>query len=383
MKLEFFTNMMEENLIPDIFGAVHYLGHRYENPEHQNSRRQFNYYSFRLVPGYMELDMVPSDSNFKKVIPQINWGYAINLSDISSIDTYLEKQFKSKYRSIIRRYVNRLEHCFDISYQLYYGEIDPEVYHSIMDSLRGMITERFGQRQEIHKDLKRWDILVEETFKKISKKRASLFVIYDRKHPIQISLNYHFDKILFSAISSYDVSYSKFGLGHVEIYKQLQWCISNNLCLYEMGVGGMDYKRRWSNTIYQYQHYVVYPKKRFVAKLLASAEIKRVALKEYLKSKKVNELVARTKAVLMPKQDSKTVAMPSYQFSNIALHRAPTDSQLIDVSLKENGFLKKYLYDFLYLNVEHVSDVSIFASAENEGYIFTGKSCSQLLAPTK
>src|SRR5690606_41905928 len=58
-------------------------------------------------------------------------------------------------------------------------------------------------------------------------KRASFFVIYDGDHPIEISLNYHLNDVLFSSISSFDIDYAKFGLGHIEIHKQLEWCLEH------------------------------------------------------------------------------------------------------------------------------------------------------------
>ena len=272
--------------MPTVFKSLNYFENEVQNNRPNPEVKERSFYSLRLVPEYIKPRTIPTPTFKSKTIKQINWGYSIRLDSTNTIDGYLESQFKSKYRSIIRRYVKRLEHCFPIRYELFYGSVEKDTYHFLMDSLHQMITNRFGQRKETHKEFHRWESLVQETFKRILGREASLFVIYDGAHPIQISLNYHFDKILFSAISSYDINYAKFGLGHVEIYKQLQWCIDNDHCLYEMGVGGMDYKRRWSNNIYQYEHLVIYPKNKPVTKFFALIEINRIKTKEYLKSKK-------------------------------------------------------------------------------------------------
>src|SRR5690606_2153163 len=76
----------------------------------------------------------------------------------------------------------------------------------------------------------------------------------------------------------------------VEIYKQLEWCLEHGYTRFEMGVGGMDYKRRWSNSIYQFQHWILISNKNTVAKCFGFAAYWTVLLKEYLKSKKLNDI---------------------------------------------------------------------------------------------
>ncbi|AKA36060.1 GNAT family N-acetyltransferase [Flagellimonas lutaonensis] len=379
--LDFFGAAMENGEIPSIIQSIGYFGKTIQNDNISHSTEKvINCYSLRLVPEYMQLQIVSERLLATQVVKQFNWGYSIHLDNIASIDEYLKRQFKSKYRSIIRRYVNRLEHCFPIKYKLFYGEIDEKTYRFIMGSLHQMIIARFGQRKETHKEFHRWETLVNETRPKILNKQASLFVIYDGEHPIQISLNYHFDKILFSAISSYDINYAKFGLGHVEIYKQLQWCIENDHCVYEMGVGGMDYKRRWSNNIYQYQHHIVYRKNKPLTRLLANIEIVRISAKEYLKSKNVNELVYKLKDFIIKKKNDRGHSPQKVSITEVDVSVSITGYHTLELPKSKNHFLKKYMCDFLYSKVEQYSDVAILQSKKNQNiYLFKGKSNAQQL----
>lgn len=379
-KIEFFNDLLEENRIPDIFSSINYLGNKFENSFVSNFQKKPEYYSLRLVPEYFSLQLGETTAYHRKVIKQINWGYSIYLKDVTSIDEYLQSQFKSKYRSIIRRYVNRLEHCFSIKYKLFYGEVDRATYDLIMERLHQMIVSRFGQRQETHKDVHRWKVLVAEAYSKIINKQASLFVIYNQKDPIQISLNYHFDTILFSAISSYDIDYAKFGLGHVEIYKQLQWCIDNNHNVYEMGVGGMDYKRRWSNNIYQYEHHIVYPKNGPMVGLAAKLELFRIRTKEYLKSKKVNEALNALKNRFSKKDRFFEDSTINFHIQDIAPPEITEDFQTIDISAKEHGFLKKPIYDFLYSTMARIDQIKVFRPTKQKNrYVFIGNSSAREL----
>ena len=209
-------------------------------------------------------------------------GYAISLGKDMNPDQYVKQQFGSNAKTI-RRYVNRLEACFNVSYKMFYGEIEYNTYMFIMTSLRSMLVKRFAQRNTTNSELQIWDEVVNDSYAQILEKKASLFVIYNESTPIEISLNYHFYKILFISTSSYDIDYAKFGLGHVEIYKQIEWCLANGVQIFEMGDGELDYKRRWSNAIYNFEHHVIYPKNSLVKKGMAQLEIGKIKFREYLK----------------------------------------------------------------------------------------------------
>lgn len=305
-------------------------------------------YSLRLMPAYLQFVNIPNEYNLKRV-PQFNWGHSIDLKGFTSVDAYMESQFKSKTRSIIKRYIKRLEKCFPISYRYYFGEMEHGEYIRIFEALEQMILDRFEQREETHKEMWRWRALKDVAYHLILSKKASFFVIFDGNTPIEISLNYHLEGVLFSSISSFDIDYHKFGLGHVEIYKQLEWCLQNGYSRFEMGVGGMDYKRRWSNHIYQFDHCILIPKKTSFSKLAGTMEYWRIVVKEYLKSKKINEL----KETLFHKVNVKKGlnGTGEEQFAHTLLEHPPKNVELLPCTFYEplpNG-LKKALYDILYL----------------------------------
>lgn len=336
-------------------------------------------FSCRLIPSYFIIDQAKSSYNIKTV-DQHNWGYSIDLSNCSSIDDYLSSQFKSKPRSIIRRYVNRLEACFPISYKLYHGELEKEIYNAVFDALRDMIKKRFQEREETHKEMWRWEALKQNTYQQILNKQASLFVIYDESKPIEISLNYHLGPVLFSSVSSYDLDYGKFGLGHVEIYKQLEWCLSNGYKLFEMGVGGMDYKRKWSNHIYQFSHWIITPKENLFLGLVSKIELWKVRLKEYLKSKKVNELrdrvielinFGKTKKIVLDEVDFSTEAVNGHTNLQMLMLLTPKEVEQIEG-------LRKAINDFLYTNTLAYSKIKVYKDNSNSrcfliGYNYKGK----------
>lgn len=379
-KIGLLLTIFRENLIPDIFS---HLGKFDETPEEAGKTLELlecpgeAVCSFRLVPAY--LSMVLRDPGLTVVrIPHQNWGYSIDLRGCNTVDDYLEKQFNSKYRSIIRRYVSRLEACFDTEYKLYQEEISEEYYLSLMHALKTMIDRRFVQRNESHKEQNIWDDILNNSYSLIQKKKASLFVIYADREPIEISLNYHFNGVLFSSISSYDIDYAKFGLGHVEIYQQLKWCLDNGYQLFEMGVGGMDYKRRWSNNIYQFEHLVIF-KNRWPQTAIANLEIGKIRVREYLKSKKVNELLVRGKnRIAAPKKVSPENEGPTIK--KVDIESPSGDWNDVDRTSEEYLNLRGHVFDFLYSNVEQKKDIVVLRSGVNRSqYMIKGKKNAQEL----
>ena len=366
-KINLFQSLYERNPLPKNLADASVMGSSLKAGEYgelEATQDGKGVLSLRLVPDYFKPSNDLKD-HVVKVVPQYNWGYSIDLRGCSSIDDYLESQYKSKTRSIIRRYVRRLEACFPINYALYHGELEYETYEKVFHALHSMIRARFGQKKETHKELWRWEGLQKVTFHQILKKQASLFVIYDDEKPIEISLNYHAGPVLFSSISSYDMDYAKFGLGHVEIYKQLEWCISNGYTLFEMGVGGMDYKRKWSNHIYRFNHWILIPKKSFGPQLIGQVEHAKITLKEYLKSKKINELRDKMMQQLSSKKED---SFPENNFVVETMNKTPEATLIIwdDTEPYPMG-LNRAVNDVLYQQETSRKHLSVYKTDPKSG----------------
>ncbi|WP_303317701.1 GNAT family N-acetyltransferase [Flavivirga abyssicola] len=367
-KIVIFPLLFRTPEINHLYKSIEYFGLNILNKNSEVLKNSI--FTFRLVPEYFKFNL--RDTTFRsKTIPQYNWGYSILLNTSDSIDAYMQRHFNSKKRNILTRYVKRLELCFNIKYSMFYGAISSTDYNFIMQSLHNMIVNRFKERNETHKNLFEWQALVENTYQKILNKEASLFVIYNEDEPIEVSLNYHFDKVLFSYISSFNINYSKFGLGHIEIYKQIEWCANNAYKLFEMGVGGMDYKRRWSNNVYRYNHHVVYKNSSFQAKFQAQLIMMKIRIKEFLKSKGLNEIYPKINRFFTKKQDKQ---------SNIALSKIKVINDLDMANLEEiqqnkldeKDFLQKYIYDFLYTTTGHINDVKIYKYTTERSFLIKG-----------
>lgn len=58
-------------------------------------------------------------------------------------------------------------------------------------------------------------------------------------------------------------------MGHILIYKQLEWALKNNYLLFDMGMGAMRYKDEWCNYTYRFNTWIIYRKSSMTARVYA------------------------------------------------------------------------------------------------------------------
>jgi hypothetical protein len=192
--------------------------------------------------------------------------------DFREYDTeqeFLRFQLGKKVYKNLRQDVQRLERNHDIRFETYFGALNEAKYKTLMETLKGFISVRFKGKISKHVALNRWGFYMDTVYEMILAKKASLFVIYELEKPIAISLHYHFKKILFTSIISFNANFHKYSLGRQMFVKQIAWCYNNNYQLLDMGWGSYDYKMKFSNAVYRYQTHVLYPKKSFRKKIIA------------------------------------------------------------------------------------------------------------------
>tara|TARA_R110002049_G_scaffold299634_1_gene489966 strand:+ start:11072 stop:12439 length:1368 start_codon:yes stop_codon:yes gene_type:complete len=337
--------------------------------------------SIKYIPGYLYATYRGEATSSTKVIRCIQEkGYAIDLEGVNQVESYIKKQF-NRHSKNIKRSISKLDTCFNIRYSMYYGEIDKDLFDDLMQRLHQMIVQRFMQRNETSESIVNWSERCKRAYPLIKEKRACLFVIYDDKKPISISLNYNFNLIHFNYISSYDIDYAKFGLGHINIYKQLEWCIANHFNIFEMGWGTLDYKCRWSNNIYKFEHHLVFSKKSIPTIVYAYYTAVKIKVKSYLVSKNVHVYTRNIKNYLRFKNKQKKEL--SYTTESIEKIYSPAEITKIDHNLEAYSFLRKIVYDFLYSNTLHETKVTVYKIDNELSYILDGGKSKQKVVLNK
>ena len=240
------------------------------------------------VLSYLQEEQDLKNSRIKvKTIPQYKGLYA-NLSEVKSIDEVLVSCFSSKSRSRFRGRIRQIEANFDISQEVYFGEIDKDDYLKKMDVLKSFIISRFEQRNEHNSVVPLWEFYVDLIYPLILEKKVVFNVINDGDTPIAMSINFVYDDMVAIAIRSFDISHYKYNIGNLEIYKLIEWCIDNGISILDFSKGKADYKDRWSDTLYAFECHVIYDSKSLISILTANSISSFYRTKQYLRDKNIN-----------------------------------------------------------------------------------------------
>ncbi len=326
---------------------------------------------FKNIPTYLRVAYLNKDSKLHS-ITTVN-GYAIDLQGVTAVNQYMGKQFSKKARGNILRGVRRLEDAFSIRYERYYGAIDKQQCQELLAMLKDMIISRFEERNETSHTLREWEGIRTTLYTLILEKKASLFVIYQEDRPIAISVAYHYGSLFFYFIAAFDITYSKFSMGNIMLFKQLEWSIANGYDFFEMAWGDLDYKRRWSNRVQPLENIYILPKKAVGTYIGLLYEMNKSRLITFLINRKVNVYYRQLKNKILGKESS---------FVPIVYHLIDTDqlpkdaiTGRIDVDLPEFSHLKTILNDFLYTTQEPYENTLIVKYGSD--YYIQGKNSTK------
>tara|TARA_R110000868_G_scaffold296045_1_gene556324 strand:- start:826 stop:1995 length:1170 start_codon:yes stop_codon:yes gene_type:complete len=370
-KKDFYDSLTSKNEVLNTYNKLTLIPSKNNVFYNANTTEQINskhVLSAKLFPCYLQPEFNTTEYEGLKKLPlnKIN-GFAIQIDKSSDIETFMKVNYSKNFRGNIKRAVSRFEICFKVAYEMNYGSITESKYNSLMASLHGMLRERFTQRNDKNKVLNNWDYYLQSSFKLINEKKASLFVIYQNQIPVSICLNHHFNKILFISIPSYDINFSKFSLGNISIFKMLEWGHENNYILLDMAYGELDYKRRWSNYLYTFEHHIFYSQNKPIHSTVVFIEASIIKLKNYLKNINLDDLITKIKNKLKKTFSPAPLELEydivfSENISIQNLKRIQQDS--LDFSI-----IQKPVYDFLYREKIPMEIIEIFEIKKGKEYL--------------
>lgn len=231
------------------------------------------FFMIKDVPDYLKFSYtIPQNLQMIRV-PQYH-GYLVNLKGYTKIEDFLKDQLSKRNIKNLYSKKRKLDGLGDIEYKVLTGPLEESVYSGIFTDFKQLVVDRFDQKKILNRDLFHWQELYDHCHLRLVNKKALLFVIYKANKPICIALNYVLDHSMFSHIQTYDVTYSKYNLGDINMLFQLEWCLTNNIPIFDVSKGSNPYKEKWCNHRYQLHYEIIYPKGSallaFKAKLLSS-----------------------------------------------------------------------------------------------------------------
>lgn len=372
---QFLWDFLKKEMIPNCIESVELNGFSFINKNSTVDNHDNIYLTIiSLAPNYLKLNFSNKEPYLEKKIDNIHLdGCGIIINEKETLESYLQNILSTQTRKNVKRFWNRLNQSFNIEIIYYFGHISEETCAFLLSKLHNMVNKRFGNKKNINSFIFNWENNTKNVFSSINNKNASLFVIYSDGIPINITLNYHsHNAILYAECNGYDQDYYKFGLGHIDNYILLKWCIDNNYKYLDLGNGMMDYKRKWSNSFYKIQYIVHFNNKNAVSKTLASIEIFKIKTKNFFKKIKLDIFIIHLKYFLKSPKKGIESANMSYNLEKMDDAAFVKLEGLIEVDLKASDFLKKPVYDSIFNNNEHINDIIIYKFSDSI-YIIKGK----------
>lgn len=319
-----------------------------------------NIITIKDIPSYTDIKTNNLPKHIKQVEIPYYKGFAINFDNIETTEEYLKSRFGNSSRYKLRRSIKKLESAFDISYKMFYGEISQVDYDIILKAFFKLLEMRSLEKGIINnRNIKRKDFYYEKIKPLILKKRASLFVIYNGNIPIDICLNLHNDNVIFQLIRTYDINYSKYNTGYIDLIKQIDWCISNNIRFITFGYGSYYWKKRWCNYNYPYKFDIFYNKLSLRSRFRYLVQLTNLKLRHYLRERgyidRFHEIKNSFKEKLKPTKEL-----------NITIENLDFDEKIdidatIDINNANHSFLKRYVFDFLFNSNEKEKDIYLYS----------------------
>lgn len=337
------------------------------------------------VPEYFQVNnkSLPKKLNVHKIKQYP--GFLVDLKNYADFNHYFTSTFSKSSRYKLTKYKKRLESCFDISYHMYHGPMDRDVYDRIFDSFKTLLERRFLDKGISNNNLdpKEWNFYHEVAYPMILEKKASLFVIYNGDVPIGITLNYFSENIVFDAITVFDIDYEKFHLGSVTIMKLIEWTLNQGLRYFDFSKGYFDYKKRWANREYDFEYHVYYDRSSILSIAMAQTITFYFNFKQYLRDKNLNTKFHNL-TFLLRNRKPKDTESKKYQFSPVEAEASMENYIEINRYNDEWNRLSPITYEFLYLNNESQKDLRIKKNiVEDHKFIFEGHEKKVMLTISK
>lgn len=335
-------------------------------------------YAIRNFPPYLRISFKGTDTHRHLKYASLG-GFAIKLEPYPNLDTFLSRHLRKKVKGHLMRSLKRLEFSYEIRYRHLYGDADSEECRHYLALLKGMIANRFAERNQENHALNTWDQLENTVPVLVAAKKASIFVISNGSQALSISVSYHIGRMLFNYASSYDIDFGKFSLGNIMIYKNLEWCFNNNYRFLDLGWGELEYKSRWCNYHYDLEHHLLCPNNAIVTPLVASFEGNKTRIRSALmKSPMIRTIKDLIGSGTNLKQNDKSTL---YRLAQLDASDIPSDLKEVDIGDEEYSNFRSLRNDFIYSTQELHKDVGLFYNKDANDYFIRGRGHINKIVP--
>jgi hypothetical protein len=325
------------------------------------------------IPRYLNVKQQILPKNIKVFNLEQYSGFMIGFKEVESIDAYLKVRFGNSSRYKLRRSIKKLETSFNISYKMYHGDISKQEYDFIFEEFFKLLYIRSIEKGISNNfQIKRKNFYYKLVYPLILKRKASFFVIFNGKNPIDVCLNFHNKNFVYQLIRTYDINYSKFNTGYIDLIKQIEWCVDNKISFINFSYGDYYWKRRWCNTVYKYDYNIFYNSKSIKSMTKAILYITEFKIRHVLREKGIIDKYHRLKSKIKNKFNS--TKKIEIEIWNIDFNKEISIETEIDLYENNYDFLRRSIYEFLYDFNEKEKDLRVYKLINiSNDYLVVGK----------
>ncbi|MDO5971140.1 GNAT family N-acetyltransferase [Flavivirga aquimarina] len=383
--ITFLKTLLTNSALPPIYNTITYKNTNLFTKKTTNQNNQtVQLTTIKDIPGYLELNLSRNLKNIRINTIKTLRGHLVDLTLFKDFKEYVSKKISPKSKYNLNRYKNRLETCFNTKYVVYHGDIDKKEYDRLFIFLKDFLVRRFQEKKEKNYELQYLQEFHTLCYDMIIQNRANLFVIYNDNTPISIRINMFTNDLAYYIISGYDIDYSKFHLGAIDMLKNIEWCFQNKFKAYDLLKGYDYYKQKWATGSYFNYMQIAYNSGAIYFNMKAHYMTSKERFRQYL--------IKKVKSYNLDKPYKK-IRKFTYKYTNKPQHikevkitvknNIHTKNAKTKINIQTNAdyrYLKRYVYNFLFLNKEHFSNTSVYSIADKPNYFeVIGKDNNQLL----
>tara|TARA_R110000868_G_scaffold392315_1_gene662885 strand:- start:134 stop:1384 length:1251 start_codon:yes stop_codon:yes gene_type:complete len=349
-------------------------GVSYVLSNNQNDCKGKVFLIYDVLPYLRERHNLTGDHPYLKLkkAPQYK-GYLTDLSGFKNFDDFFLRHFSAKSRGNIRKWDKRLKLNFKVDFKVFYGEIELEVYNHVFDNLLILIQKRWddlGMENDILKD---HDYYHELCYNMILDKTATLNVLYANDEIVAISICFASNKELFFAITSFDIDFRKYNLGHLLIMYIMNWCFETGFDIFDYSKGTYEYKTRWSNKTYVFEDHILFDRNSIGSNLVGNYLVLFYRMKQFLRERNVNLLYSRIKYWIHTMK-FKTKKDPKILIKDLDIvDDVITKSKQVDKDSDDYAKLKPIICDIIFTATQPFNTVKAYkVNDEKNKFILAG-----------
>jgi hypothetical protein len=333
------------------------------------------------VPEYLELEFDELGKELSTSKIKTLEGYYVGLRAFENFDDYLKKKVSPKRRTNLRKYQRRLNHSLNVKYTNYYGAVDREEYDRLFKMLRVFLIRRFDEKQEVNYELPHLEEMEEMVYDLVLDKKANIYVIYHGNKPISIRINMFYKELAYYIISGYDIDYSAFHIGSIDMLKNIEWCFEKNFERYDLLKGYEAHKKNWITHRYFYFDHLIYRHGNIVQKtrkiLVATSKQLRYSLLSLSRKFGIYNSLKSMKRNIF--RASASASTSSYNWVEATYDIAGKHS--VDFNSDQNkSSLLRPVNDFAYRYEERIEDIVVFSLDDQPGqYLVRSKNTTAIL----